>query len=417
MDALHSRSGVFYKERYHMKHFFRTAQLVASLGLLGSGLSFSQTASEERSQVTVAPVANVYVQTPKGVNVYNATAAGKLTPVSGSPFATSGQMEGVNGKYLFSVGTDYIHTYAITSNGAVGGQVSEIDTQSYGGSECGDTDGAGAILDHTGSYFYVQLWGTTNSATNPPCSATQTYKIASNGELTYLGDTVTDIGGRQGDFSMPILTISGNDKFEYGVYSSIYTDLYTPYMRGLNGVVEWNNTFTDVGPAQNPSSIDGQYFPLAVAADPSNHLAVAMNTPFGPSSAVQIASFIINNANGNIASTNTWANMPTLSIYPSGLSLSPSGKLLAVVSQGIQTFNFNGANPLTSAQSLLVPARNFYQPSWDNSNHLYVLDYTTGGLYVYTATPTSIAAASGSPYAIPNNGAQTFVRPLIVVPK
>jgi hypothetical protein len=46
---------------------------------------------------STATVANVYVQVAKGVNVYNATSAGKLTLVKGSPFAVSGQMEGHNG--------------------------------------------------------------------------------------------------------------------------------------------------------------------------------------------------------------------------------------------------------------------------------------------------------------------------------
>ena len=67
------------------------------------------------------------MRTAKGVNVYDATAAGKLSLVNGSPFSTSGQMGGINGKYLISVGTDYLHTYSIESNGTVGKQASEID--------------------------------------------------------------------------------------------------------------------------------------------------------------------------------------------------------------------------------------------------------------------------------------------------
>jgi len=102
-------------------------------------------------------VANVYVQTSAGVFVYEASKSGSLTALKGSPFSTSGQLEGVTGHYLISVGTDYIHVYSIESNGAVGKQISEINTQDYGGSECGNTTGNGAVLDHTGKYFYVQL--------------------------------------------------------------------------------------------------------------------------------------------------------------------------------------------------------------------------------------------------------------------
>ena len=67
-----------------------------------------QTPSDEaKPQATApAPIANVYVQTNSGVNVYNANASGELTLVKGSPFADTGQMEGNNGGYLISVGTN-----------------------------------------------------------------------------------------------------------------------------------------------------------------------------------------------------------------------------------------------------------------------------------------------------------------------
>jgi hypothetical protein len=104
-------------------------------------------------------VAYVYVQTTKGVDVYDATAAGKLTLVKGSPFATVGQMEGINGKYLLSVGTTNINVYAIESNGAMANQTANVDTQNYAGGECGTTSAYagmpgsanGALLDHSES--------------------------------------------------------------------------------------------------------------------------------------------------------------------------------------------------------------------------------------------------------------------------
>ena len=92
-----------------------------------------------QSAAASAPVAYVYVQTSTGINLYDASAAGELTLVKGSPFALSGLLAGDNGKYMIGVGTDYIHTYTIESNGAVGKQASEIDTQKYSGAACGDT--------------------------------------------------------------------------------------------------------------------------------------------------------------------------------------------------------------------------------------------------------------------------------------
>ena len=73
---------------------------------------------------TPAPVAYVYVQTNPGVVVYAAAANGTLTPVKGSPFKTTGQMEDISGKILISVGNTILHVYPIESNGAVGKQIS-----------------------------------------------------------------------------------------------------------------------------------------------------------------------------------------------------------------------------------------------------------------------------------------------------
>jgi hypothetical protein len=104
---------------------------------------------------STAPVAYIYVSTNKGVNLYNAASTGKLAMVSGSPFAISGEMIGSNGKYFVSLGTDYVHSYVLASNGAIKQQESQINTQLYNGGDCGTT--SGAILDHTGQDVYVLL--------------------------------------------------------------------------------------------------------------------------------------------------------------------------------------------------------------------------------------------------------------------
>jgi len=136
-----------------MNRTCRTFNYVACLALLTAMPAFTQIATPGTTpETTASPIAYVYVQTPKGVEVFSASSTGKLTLVSGSPFTDSGQMGAINGSYLFSVGTDYIHAYSIESNGAVGKQVSEIDTQKYGGAACGTNTG-GALLDHTGKYL------------------------------------------------------------------------------------------------------------------------------------------------------------------------------------------------------------------------------------------------------------------------
>ena len=115
-------------------------------------------------------------------------------------------------------------------------------------------------------------------------------------------------------------------------------------------------------------------------------------------------------------STNTWLNMPTPKVVGATLiTMSPSGNLLALGGyDGLQLFHFNGANPITAYSDVLLPTVNIDQLAWDNDNHLYALSYSSGELYVYTATPTSIKEVSGSPYKVEH---AYGIKGLIVVPK
>jgi hypothetical protein len=95
--------------------------------------------------------------------------------------------------------------------------------------------------------------------------------------------------------------------------------------------------------------------------------------------------------------------------------MSPSGKLIALAGYpGLEFFHFNGAAPVTPYSKLLLPAVDIDQLAWDNDNHLYALSYSSGELYVYTVTPTSIKEVSGSPYKVENAYGSSG---LIVVPK
>ena len=83
-------------------------------------------------------------------------------------------MIGSNQKYFITLGTYWVRSYFVKANGAIGAQVSQINTQNYNGNECGRTNGA--VLDHSGQYLYALL--------NVPldgynlCDAFQTFKIA-----------------------------------------------------------------------------------------------------------------------------------------------------------------------------------------------------------------------------------------------
>ena len=78
------------------------------------------------------------------------------------------------------------------------------------------------------------------------------------------------------------------------------------------------------------------------------------------------------------------------------------GNLLAVAGAGgLQVFHFNGASPITAYTGPLttVPVD---QLSWDNANHLYAISQSKGQLFVFTVTPSTNSAVSGSPYSVAN---------------
>ena len=370
------------------------------------------------------PVANVYVQTKSGVRVYNAAPSGQLTLVAGSPFGESGQMEAVRGtSYLISVGTSYLHSYKLKSNGGLGAQVTQINTASYGGSQCGPTTG-GNILDKTGQYFTVQLWGALDSNGNTICSAYQTYKLSSTGYFTYLGVAENTTIGYRDPAALNISTYSSNDLFAYGANQpDPYASQFYAFSRASAGDLIKNGNFTQKGPTSNPNA-GSNYFPLLVAADPFSHLAAVMNLPFSSIDGFWLASYSINDTTGAISSTNSYANMPKLDVYPSSIAMSPSGKVLAIGgSPGLQLFHFNGSSAPTLYHGNLFSTTanpNIDQVAWDNNNHLYALSYDTGylhataKLYVFTVTSTSVKLAPGSPYKITGSyGAKG----LIVVPR
>ena len=382
--------------------------------------AFSQTSEATPETTSTSPVAYVYVQTSKGVNLYDASAAGKLTLVPGSPFKTEGSMGGSNGKYFITVGTDYIHSYAVASNGAIGKQASEIDTRNYYGSECGNNTGSRAVLDHTGQNLYLML-------INDQCMAQQTFDITKgSGVLKFSGAAVVSdfpADALEDDDCCTPLSITGNDAYSYVVSEAgdFWNSSVLAFARESNGALV-SRSFNEIDPTPEPGQGLTYFPPIAVAADPSGHLAALIYGAVNGNGGYQLASYTVDEK-GNIASTNTWENMPTVStgssLLPedtgSVLSMSPSGELLAVKIQpgcqscdtpwGFQLFHFNGAAPAKPYSKVLLPNVIIWQMAWDSSDHLYALGWGSAEgqpleLYVYTVTPTSISEAPGSPYKI-----------------
>ena len=354
---------------------------------------------------------------------YAASANGQLTPVPGSPFNQDvGSMAATNAYLLAASGSD-INTYTIGSNGALtlGPQfnLSQVDSQiaSQIDSQTGVTSYTCTMgvdtLDPTGQSMYAEVLCNTGGSDNEDYIASFAFN-ASNGTLSYLGDAVTGIS-----FNSPALPVLGNDEYAYQNAStgcsSVYLGGLTSFARSSSsGLLTYISSTSPAGPALPPGATAGGagpfgYVPGPFAADNTNHLAIAEIPCFflnGATPQIQLAVYTAN-ANGSLTTTDTYATMPTTSVQPAVLQISPSGTLLAVGgSDGVQIFHFNGSSSITSFTGVLT-TDNISAVAWDNSNHLYALDpgnnVTPSELHVFTVTDSGATEATGSPYTIPGS--------------
>jgi hypothetical protein len=376
--------------------------------------------------VAQSPVAYVYVaQTDQLVSeqtgtqpiyTYSVAPDGKVTPVEGSPFTQiSGQMVGTNGTHFITLGyggdevggpLNYLFSYDVASNGVIGKQVSEIDTQSYSGTDCPtaepNTRPQGAELDHTGQYLYV-----------PYClDAVQTYKIAKSGDLAFQSATTYD-NPDQSNAGLPKL--SGNSAFAYNQtlveegpteYRFAETG-FAAFARESNGSLEYRGVPSVTGPSLPENYYS--YFSGLLTDDPTNHFAVMLGMlKFIPpdttaNEGCALASFIVG-SQGQLTSTNSYDNMPQLPDCGQDMLLSPAGKILAVLTANgasLQFYRFNGAEPITQFAELTSTSDPFGAMAWDASNHLYALNSMSGKLHVYTVSSTDVVETPGSPYDLP----------------
>jgi hypothetical protein len=379
-------------------------------------------------------VSRLYITTSAGINVYNVASTGKLSLVSGSPFKSpAGLAIGTAGNHFLTVGTTYIHSYALTSSGGIGGQLSQINTALYTGAECGTT--AGGSIDHTGQEVYVQTagagWNTTGEGV---CNGLQTFKVNSNtGVLTFAAATEFNLDDRSRGLAATQLTLAPNNAHAYnttGVYMSCGGSINGFYRDSYGSL--YNAPFGLIGPVFPGLEYGGgTFYPSLtanMAADSTSHLAGVVfqdvNPPCdGVVGPLQLASYTVDYY-GNLTSTNAGTSMPVPNVNPTFLSISPAGNLLAVGSNaansswfgsapmtaGFQVFHFNGAKPITKFSATLTTAP-IDALGWDKSNHLFAISKSGKKLFVYTITPTTIVQAPGSPYAI-SSPSTLFVRPL-----
>jgi hypothetical protein len=364
---------------------------------------------------TPTNVARVYVQTAKGVNAYTASSTGKLTLVSGSPFKnTVGLMIGTAGSHFITVGTTYLHSYAIKSTGAIGAQVAQVNTALYPGAECGTT--FGGTIDRTGTEAYIQL---ESEAIGGECDGLQSYKInAATGAFTFGG--VALFGGVSGTVIRSPFVVAGNNGHAYTLSEDYCESIFNRFYRDRFGAMNDDDSTITFPPRPN----GGEYFPLAMTSDnqnvPTGHMAVALQVNYGACegfSPPALASYTVDYY-GNLSYNGA---LLKTAINPASMAINPQGNLLAVSAAtsapyytkdgpGLQVFHFNGRNPITGYSNVLTRDP-ISSVAWDKSYHLYATSRATNKLYVFTITPTSITPVAGSPFTL--SGPSTLVvRPL-----
>ena len=339
-----------------------------------------------------SPVAYVYVSSSPSnnyeISAFAVAHNGKLTAVSGSPFAAKVQAMAVNRKYLFGTDGVYIYSFSVASDGSLQ-NVGSINAQKYNGHKCGGP--YALFLDHTGRNLYDEDFYGDSCANN----TYQSFSInGATGELTYVKASAPSVA-----FGVP-LSFVGNNVYAYGSDSYHWNPYIFGFKRNSNGSL----TQLNINPALPVPKSGDFYDPYGAAADSTNHVAIAV-VPFngntwqqdGPP---QLATYTADSS-GNLTTQSTFSNMPvTVVKYVTDIRTAPSGKLLAVAGiGGLQIFHFNASNPITHYTGLLTKDQ-VDQLSWDNANHLYALSLSAGKLYVFTVTPTSVSQAPGSPYLI-----------------
>lgn len=393
-----------------MNRLLALSQAALCVALLSSTSAISQdsSAGEPSKSVPSSRVAHVYVTRPTHIDGFAVSANGKLTPVPGSPFKTAQLAPAsiaVNKNFLFVAEelSPIVYSYAIASNGSLklAATTNLLDYTKY--NTCGDSLVFPLRIDGSGSTLYTAL-STCDGSVQTFDEFYQSFKIGKEGNLEYIGSSTPAeyAGGR--------LELLGTDEYGYVLncpdpsQGTIYSSTYKRESDGLLTYVESNAI--PVPPSVQSAGITYFYCPDGpLAADPANHMAVAMDleSPDDGLEEIAIANYTAN-SRGALTTKSTLENMPlaqqNLDVYVT--SIAPTGKLLAVGGTGFQLFHFNGANPVTAYSALLQSNDLIGGFAWDQSNHLFATGMN--GVYVYTVTPATIVQAPGSPYSIPEVG-------------
>jgi hypothetical protein len=364
----------------------------------GMGGNPGDPSSDTSSAATYAYVSAQPTQGTYQISAFSAGAGGALTPISGSPFSTTGYgplSMTTRGSMLFGADGYSIDSFSIASNGALhqinsftAGHLSPSSSEPIGGP-------VDLFLDTSASTLYdgfANIDGTENNGY-------QALNFNASGAVSLIGSQGAGpaLGG--------VLAFSGNDQFAYT--SSCYHGVpaISGFARGSNGSL---TGLAGQGFLAMPMAPSGEgYCPNGAVTDSSNHLilSVGIAPPDGmpPTGPWQLATYSIDGS-GQLSTVSTSSTMPTTNVgQPASYQLSPDNKYLAIGGRsGLQVFAYDANTGIISnlGTSGVLTGDGISQVAWDSSDRLYALAPQSNSLYVYSVGSSGELAVSGSPYAV-----------------
>jgi len=277
----------------------RSVHSLAIAAICASTVLASAQANSSATEPASPPVAFVYVTSNPasgGGEIYGAVVAanGSATLIPGSPFLYNVNYMAVNSAWLFGVANldDSIDSFSIAENGALSlEQTVAVPT------------GGGVIsiyLDHTGSTLYADYYTTNNDF--------YSYSIdQSTGQLSQIGDLP---GGPPENTPVSFI---GNNVYAYSSSCYHFGPEIFGVQRASSGTLTYINNFNPPFPSEKSG---GFYCPWLAAADPTNHLAIAMvplNSNWDQDGPWQLATYTADSS-GNLTTNSTNSNMPSVSV-------------------------------------------------------------------------------------------------------